>query len=166
MGGLRHNYTQALSKWGKAWRTPGLAKRVRISFSTRMRKSLGRVHPESGIITLNAGLASAPRNVLLEILCHEVAHVATRLRYGTRAKPHGPEWRSLVEAAGYQPVTALKCKWLSHGRPQRHTPTARLRYQCPVCQAEYFVRRRNSRLQCSACFRAGITALLRFISGR
>lgn len=159
----RHNYTQVLSKWAKSWRTPSLPQRVRISFSFRLRKSMGRVRPQSGIISLNAKLDSAPRAVLLEVLCHEAAHVATFLLHGLDAKPHGPEWRVLVRAAGYQPSTSLKCRWL----PQ--PPAARERsdrhcYRCPVCQADYFVRRRNSHLHCSTCLRAGVTVPLRFIA--
>lgn len=155
----RHNYSQAISKWAKAWRTPGLSQHLSISFSPRLRKTLGRVRPKSGSITLNAKLASASRDVLLEILCHEAAHVAAFLLHGLRAKPHGPEWRSLVQAAGYQPSTSLKCRSLPQPSPAS-LPSRRHRYQCPVCEADYFVRRRNSRLHCSTCLRSGVTSQL------
>ena len=159
----RHNYTQALSKWAKSWRTPSLPQRVKISFSLRLRKSLGRVRPQSGIITLNAKLASAPRAITLEILCHEAAHVAAFLLHGSDAKPHGPEWRTLVRAAGYQPSTSLKCPWLTQPTAPRAT-SHRYRYCCPVCQTDFFVRRRNSHLHCSICLCAGVTVSLRFTS--
>ena len=161
--GKRHHYSQAISKWAKAWRTPGLSQHVKVSFSPRLRKTLGRVRPKSGSITLNAKLASAPRAVLLEILCHEAAHVAAFLLHGSRAKPHGSEWRSLIHAAGYQPSTSLKCRSLPQPPPPS-TLSHRHHYLCPVCQADYFVRRRNSRLHCSTCLRAGVTSQLRLIS--
>src|SRR5262245_102885 len=101
--------TRAMSKWAKLWRTPELTQHVTISFSPRLRKALGRVRPSSGMITLNADLASGPQSLLLEVLCHEAAHVAAYLLHGHRAKPHGPEWRMLVRAAGYEPSLILKC---------------------------------------------------------
>ncbi len=57
-----------------------------------------RTRPQAGLITLNAKLASAPRDVLLGILCHEAGNVATRLlRAKTRARPQ-PEHRRSVHA--------------------------------------------------------------------
>ena len=53
------NYAPALSEWAKLWQAPGLPGRVSISFSPRLRRSLGRTRPQSGVVTLHAGLASA-----------------------------------------------------------------------------------------------------------
>ena len=114
--------TRAISRWARLWRTPDLTQHVRISLSCRLRKALGRVRPQSGIITLNANLASRPRSLLLEVLCHEAAHVAAYLLHGSRAKPHSPHWRTLVRAAGYQASAVLNCRSL----PQS-PPSARLR---------------------------------------
>lgn len=114
------------------------------------------------MITLSARLQAAPRAVVLEVLCHEAAHVAAFLLHGLRAKPHGPEWRELVAAAGYPPTTALKCHWVP--QPAAKAPAPRHHYRCPACQANYFVRRRDARLHCSACLRTGVTVRLDLIS--
>jgi len=67
--------TQVLTRWAKLWRTPGLVDRVKVEFSPRMTRSLGRVRPATGIIRLNALLQNVPRNFLLEALCHEAGQV-------------------------------------------------------------------------------------------
>jgi predicted SprT family Zn-dependent metalloprotease len=41
------------------------------------------------------------------VLCHELAHLAARERHGDRIRPHGPEWKALMRAAGYEPKTRL-----------------------------------------------------------
>jgi SprT protein len=159
----RPEYTGALAKWSSAWRTPALPRQVTIAFSARLRTTLGRVRPAAGIVTLNARLAAAPRAAVLEVLCHEVAHVAAYLLHGKRAKPHGPEWRALVAAAGYEPTTRMKCPWLSQP-PKPKWNGRRHQYRCPRCRANYFVRRRNSRWQCANCHRAGVAVPLAFVS--
>ncbi len=153
-------HAQALTRWAESGRTPDLIRHVRISYSRRLRKSLGRVRPKSGIITLNARLTSAPHAILLEVLCHEAAHVAVYLRHGWSAKPHGPEWRELIRLAGYQPTTRLLCSELSsQEKPGRVIPL-RKHCRCPVCSTEYFVRRHNSSYHCSLCLRKGLTVKL------
>ena len=54
------------------------------------------------VVRLSAELAAAPVAVLLEVLCHEIAHLAVRDLHG-RCQPHGPEWAALVRAAGFKP---------------------------------------------------------------
>ena len=159
----QHNYARTLTRWGRTWHTPTLPKRVTITFSPRLRKSLGRVRPATGIVTLNAKLAAAPREVVLEVVCHEVAHVAAHLLHGRRAKPHGPEWRALVAAAGYEPTTKMQCRWLPQPAPAKWN-ARRHHYRCPSCQADYYVRRRNSRLHCAKCNRARVAVPLHFVS--
>lgn len=160
---IHYNFTRSLAKWARCWRTPQLADRLRISFSSRLRKSAGRVRPKAGIITLHTGLASAPRSVLLEVLCHEAAHVAAYLLHGSRAKPHGAQWRALVQAAGYQPSTSLRGRWLPSPAPAPAS-ARRHHYRCPVCQSDYFVRRRNSRLHCTHCLRVQAAAPLHLVT--
>ncbi len=152
-----------LLKWAKLWRIPELPNRIKISFSCQLRRSLGRVLPRSGVVTLNANLATAPRAVLLEVLCHEVAHVAACQLHGPGVKPHGPEWQALVRAAGYHPSVAMKCRWVPQP-PSVCYASRRLLYSCPVCHTDYFVGQRNSYLHCSSCFNAGVIVTLRLMS--
>ena len=148
-------HTQALARWAKRWGTPALIRRVRIAYSPRLRRSLGRVRPKSGIITLHAWLATAPQSTLLEVLCHEAAHVAAYMLHGSRAKPHGPEWRELVQVAGYEPVTRLHCPGLPVEEPSTQPLPPRKRCRCPVCGTDYFVRRLRSQDHCSVCLQHG-----------
>ncbi len=153
------DFSRPLTRWAKAWGVPGLPTSVSVSYSSRMRRSLGRVRPRVGGITLNAQLANAPRAVVMEILCHEAAHVAVFLRHGPGAKPHGPEWRALVRKAGYAPTTSLSCRWVkSTAAPS--TRKGRVRYRCPECKTTCFGSRYPSRLHCSGCLRDGVVALL------
>ena len=150
----KEQHKNALLRWARVWRTPDLPHCVKILFSTRLRKSLGRVRAKSGVITLNTQLASVPRSVLLEVLCHEAAHVAIYLLHGWRAKPHGPEWRELVQLAGYRPATRLRCPQL-HSAEMERLPAPRTHCRCPVCLTEYFVHRLSLLQHCSVCFRVG-----------
>ena len=156
-----HQQLEALAHWAKRWGTPDLVRRVRIAYSPRLRRSLGRVRLKSGIITLHAWLATAPQSTLLEVLCHEAAHVAAYLLHGSRAKPHGPEWRELVRIAGYEPVTRLHCPGLKvDDAPTRPLPP-RKRCRCPDCGTDYFVRRIRSQDYCSVCLQQGLLVKLR-----
>ena len=148
-------HTQALARWAKHWGTPDLIRRVRIAYSPRLRRSLGRVRPKSGIIKLHAGLATAPQATLLEVLCHEAAHVAVYMIHGSRAKPHGPEWRELVRVAGYEPVTRLHCPGLPVEERFVQPLPPRKRCRCPACGTDYFVRRLRSQDHCSVCLQQG-----------
>jgi predicted SprT family Zn-dependent metalloprotease len=156
------NYTQALADWATSWRTPQLPGRVTVTFSGRMTKSLGRVRPMTGQIRLNSKLQTVPRRFLLEVLCHEAAHVAVHLLHGANAKPHGPEWQELVRIAGYQPATKLGHQALTQKAPQ-NTTISRHRYRCRICQCDYFVRRKSSRLHCNLCYSAGSPEPLQYL---
>lgn len=163
MAGKQPNFTPALSKWAKVWHVPSLSHRVSIAYSPRLRKSIGRARPHTGKIVLSTRCAGLPRALLFEIVCHEAAHIAVHVLHGTHAKPHGPEWRKLVQVAGYRPCTTLRNRGLA-GNSAVANLSRRHHYRCPVCQEDYYTRRRNSRLVCTACHHAGAPAILRFIS--
>lgn len=157
---LARHHTQMLKRWAKCWGTPDIIGQLRISYSPRLRRSLGRVRPRSGIITLHAWLATAPQSVLLEVLCHEVAHVAAYTIHGSRAKPHGPEWCELVRAAGYSPKTRLECPGLPAPLLAPRAPFPRKSCQCPKCGTVYYLRRVTSRDHCGVCFNRGQKVIL------
>ncbi|RJS94463.1 SprT-like domain-containing protein [Salinisphaera sp. Q1T1-3] len=76
-------------------------------------------------VRINADLlASHPREMLDETVPHEIAHVVVYRLYGTRAKPHGREWQSLMQAFG---VDASPC----HALPAE--PVRRLKQYRYVC---------------------------------
>ena len=74
----------------------------RIELSARLRTSFARSYPKVGLIRLNPVLLKPSyRDLLPEILCHELAHLAVYELFGPGRKPHGPEWQALVEKAGF-----------------------------------------------------------------
>jgi len=100
--------------WSSLWHTPDLPSQVHITFSPRLRASLGRCSPRTGSIRLNPGLLEADPAILREVVCHEAAHVAAWLLHGRRARPHGREWKDLMRAAGYEP----RARWPHHALPE------------------------------------------------
>ncbi len=59
-----------------------------------MRTSLGHCYPRRRIVRLNEILLLPGNDDLIaEVACHEVAHVAAQEIYGDGCRPHGPEWR-------------------------------------------------------------------------
>jgi SprT protein len=44
-----------------------------------------------------------PQRFIAETVPHEVAHVVAFVRYGHRIRPHGPEWRAIMEQFGATP---------------------------------------------------------------
>lgn len=177
-----------VSAWAAAWGDAGLADAVAVSFSPRLRRSLGRCRPAAGRITLRADLRDGPEARLAEVLCHEAAHVAVHRRHGRAARPHGPEWRALVEAAGYEPrrlgadpppdraragsPAGPAAAEPAGSRPTppaaaRRNPAARYRYEhrCPVCHTARWARRPVRAWRCAECLDAGLAGELLITRG-
>jgi hypothetical protein len=99
---------ELLTRWGGIWGRPGLRGEVRVEFSPRLTRSLGRCLPRRGVIRLNPVLVEPGwRDHFPEVLCHEAAHVVAFALHGRR-RPHGPEWRRLMIAAGFEPRAAIR----------------------------------------------------------
>lgn len=109
----------------KFWALPGLGRRVHISIGPRLRRSLGRCHPERGVIRVAPTVLTGPRSLLAEVVCHEVAHVAAFERHGRTRRPHGPEWRDLMLAAGFVPRARVPVASSSAESILRSNPGAR-----------------------------------------
>jgi predicted SprT family Zn-dependent metalloprotease len=113
---------------------------------------------------LSMDLAAAPVEVLLEVVCHEAAHLAARELHGSRCRPHGPEWVTLVRAAGFEPRPQIP--WVTPS-PAPHRTTARRRrynHRCPVCQFQRTASRPVWRWRCAACVAAGLSGRLEITS--
>jgi SprT protein len=152
-------YNRAILNWARKWGVRNLGDFVTVSVSKRMHRSLGRARVRSGLVTLSSDLRLAPRSRQLEVLCHEVAHIAAFLLFGASAKPHGPEWKALVRAAGYKPSTVMKGIRLQ-SQPVKSVRSVRVGFRCPVCQRTYFASRNSSRLRCSECLDSGLAGKL------
>jgi predicted SprT family Zn-dependent metalloprotease len=159
---------RAIRRWAACWSDPALTDAIDVTFSRRLRRTLGRATPESGRIVLHAALRDGPAQPLLSVLCHEVAHVAAyRLaaRDGrARPRPHGPEWSSLVRSAGFAPVTRDCLGSNPHPDLQTRRPTPAGRrtvvHLCPVCQTRRLARCSVPRWRCAQCVAAGLDGYL------
>ena len=143
----------SLLRWGKLWHVHALDRLVTVSYSSRLTTSLGRCNPARGEIRITTRLKDAGDQVLFQVVCHEAAHVATYLRFGPTARPHGPEWAGMVTAAGYPPVRKLVVPGAKHA--SRHAPSALYEHYCPVCQQARFARRPVPGWRCADCTALG-----------
>ncbi|MCU7843062.1 MAG: SprT-like domain-containing protein [Candidatus Thiodiazotropha sp. (ex Monitilora ramsayi)] len=64
-----------------------------------------------------------------ETVPHEVAHLVARQLYGSRIKPHGKEWRSIMQAFG---AMAKRC----HNFPINPLNTRKMRYYPYRCSCK------------------------------
>jgi predicted SprT family Zn-dependent metalloprotease len=159
MTGIPEPLCSQARKWAELWGVPDLADSVTVEFSPRFRSSLGRCRPVEGRIRLAAHLANGRRDLLEEVFCHELAHVAVHRLHGPKARPHGPEWKGLVSAAGFEPRVRFPPG--EGGFPPR-PPRRRARYEhrCPVCQAMRMAGRPVRNWRCVECLRAGLSGKL------
>jgi predicted SprT family Zn-dependent metalloprotease len=161
---LSSHVDEWIIEWASAWSVLDLPSMVRVGFSKRFTRALGRCTPKTGSIRLNRKLTKANHEILREVLCHEVAHVAVWHAHGRSARPHGPEWRELMALAGYEP----RVKWvrkpddLSVGRPGRKFTI--YDHVCPVCGSSWSAKRRVSTWRCGACLDAGLEGRLEIYS--
>lgn len=144
-----------LSSWAESWGVPGLGSRVQLTASSRMRVSLGLYVSGVREIRIADFLFDGPTSLLQEVVCHEFAHAAVDERYGRSGRPHGPEWRSLMQRAGFEPRVRIPGAEL-----ERLIPIARSRrvgwlHRCPNCQAKRIGGRPVSNWRCVACVSSG-----------
>ena len=154
-----------LRRLARQWNAPTLSRTLTVVFSRSLRRSLGRATPSTGRIVLSEALRDAPPRRLLQVLCHEAAHVVAvrnaKARGEPRPRAHGPEWAELVRSAGYAPSPSVA---RNHPPPGTKPPTSRatrlVLHTCPVCQWRYRARRVMSRWICPECTRNGLTTFL------
>jgi len=151
--------TRAFEKWCSLWGVPALADTVSVCVNTRLRSSVARVVVVDRCIELGPLFFSASVNQR-EVLCHELAHVAARLKHGRQMRPHGPEWRDLVRAAGFEPRARLPGVSLLRSGARRHRWARRYEHRCPVCQSAWYARKRMTAWRCPDCAAAGLRGRL------
>jgi predicted SprT family Zn-dependent metalloprotease len=155
----RNDLTAVITRWATLWGVPGISRRIEVIFSDRLRRSLGRCVPAKGIVRLNARLQLVPA-LLVEVLCHEVAHVAAYELHGQRCRPHGREWKALMRTAGFEPsVRARPTDIAPAPRPPSHRALT-FEHRCPVCQAVRLARRPVPQWRCAVCVRDGLDGRL------
>lgn len=147
----------ALGDWCRLWNVEGLESRLQVVWSSRFRRSLGRFSVASSQIRLAAFLLEGPETLVKEVLCHEAAHAAVFELHGRASTPHGPEWRRLMQVAGYEP----RARFPEHLLPTG-TPCSRglWEHRCPVCHAYRIALTPARRWRCRACSEAGLSGAL------
>ena len=140
------------------WALPDLAEKVHIDFSNCLKSSWGRSSVENRSIRLHPDLALADEELVDEVLCHELAHIAVYEKYGPGKRPHGGEWASFVREAGFDPKLGLRAT----GGPKESMEGKRKRFEhfCPVCQSVKYARQPISQWRCSRCMDAGLEGKL------
>jgi predicted SprT family Zn-dependent metalloprotease len=153
-----------IARLALVWGTPDLESRVHLRTSRRMTRTLARAFPSTGEVRISTRvLEFAPEDLLLEIVCHEAAHVACFLIHGRRVRPHGAEWRRLMRRAGYAPRVRLNTDAIpSFPQPSRRPRV--YQHHCPACGWTGLARTTNRRWRCAACVTAGRSG--RLVVGR
>lgn len=146
---------EELQRWAELWEDEELAE-VRFELSGRMTSSLGRCYPRKRLIRLNPRLFSDLGHLLSEVLCHELAHELVYRRHG-KARPHGEQWRRLVEQAGYPPRTGIPVAGF-----QRSSTT--YVHRCPECGMTRKAGRRVRQWRCASCVEKGLEGKLKSLT--
>ena len=161
------DFSQLIRPWARRWGLPGIEAGIRVRYSRRLQRSLGRSCPERGEIVLHHQLQKAVLADLALVVCHEAAHIAAYQLYGASATPHGHEWATLVSLAGYAPTISLSELGDIKHREKLSTgarPTTKLVvHRCPVCQTERLARRVVKGWRCAECVVAGLEGRLETI---
>lgn len=149
--------------WFDTWQVAPLADAVRVRFSTRMFRAIGRAQPSRCVVTLAAGVRALPETTLLDVLAHEFAHLAAYARHGRGIRPHGREWAGLMRSAGFPP----RVRFADEGaidvvRAHARIPVRYL-HRCPVCGAARETSRPMQRWRCGACYESGLNGLLEIV---
>lgn len=126
-----------------------------VRVNPRLRRARGRCVPASRTVELRPDVTTGSANELRRVFCHELAHLAVHRLYGPSAKPHGQEWRALMQAAGYPPVASL-CRVITGQGADRRLSSSQFEHRCPVCQMVRLARRRVSAWRCANCVAAGL----------
>jgi predicted SprT family Zn-dependent metalloprotease len=149
-------YRDKLEQWAWAWELPDLPDQVTIEISNRLRSSIGLCYPERSLVRLHPVVRELDEPIFLEILCHELAHVAVHRHFGRGCKPHGREWIDLVEAAGFDARTRLPPGSVFATPSQRATrKTVLWHHRCPRCHAARTARRPVYTWRCATCRKRG-----------
>ena len=108
-----------LQMWCGLWGADGLPGEISVEISTRMTRSLGRCYPDRKLIRIARFVLEESAELFQEVLCHEAAHLAAYHLYGRSIRPHGQEWKALMQKAGYAPTVRFKESRLTRLPPPR-----------------------------------------------
>jgi predicted SprT family Zn-dependent metalloprotease len=82
-------------------------------------------------------------------------------RHGRSARPHGDEWKELMQSLGLAPRIRIQLTKEQAVLSARPTPARVLfEHRCPVCHAARIARRRMIQWRCRECVTVGLPGLL------
>lgn len=145
-----------ITKLCRLWNVEEIQDQIKVEFSRRLTRSLGRTQPSQKLIRLNVELQSNLKDYLDEVICHELAHVVTVHQHGISSRPHGEKWRNLVRLAGYEPSVRMQV----NGQGSTRKESKRYRHYCPVCHTKRISRTMISRWRCPECVANGLAGEL------
>jgi predicted SprT family Zn-dependent metalloprotease len=155
------NSHELLRSWCNIWGVSELAAEISVEFSSRMTRSLGRCYPDRKLIRIAEFVVEESQELFRKVLCHEVAHLAAYELHGNSIRPHGREWKVLMQQAGYSPSVKFTGDCSFPTRPTRPSrPRLRYEHRCPVCQATRFARRPMHGWRCARCVKSGLVGQL------
>lgn len=152
-----------MAHWSALWGCEGLAERVTVRTDRRLRSSIARTSASKLEIRLHPDLDGASEDFVTEVVCHELAHLACQELHGAGHRPHGPEWRHLVELAGFEPATRARMASTDAATERANGSGRRLLYThtCPVCHFSRTARRAMPSWRCPECAAAGLHGEMR-----
>jgi predicted SprT family Zn-dependent metalloprotease len=156
---LPSSLMDAIRRWFSLWGLAGLEQSIKISFSSRIHRVLGRCYAKRRRINIAARVRQMPLSILEEVVCHECAHLAAVQLYGENCRPHGREWAQLVRSAGFEPHRRLLLDGNDISTPSRRRSCVYVHF-CPVCQTERVGRRAVRTWRCADCRALGLDGLL------
>jgi predicted SprT family Zn-dependent metalloprotease len=133
---------------GRLWNVPDLPARVHIDYSGSMRTRVGYADLQRLRVRLNARLLERHPEELDDTLVHELAHAAVVLLHGLAVRPHGREWKRLMQAAGKRPTVTHD---LDVGGLRSRRRRWLYLHHCTRCGAYRISRRVVRRWICASC---------------
>ncbi|MEX2480016.1 MAG: SprT-like domain-containing protein [Gammaproteobacteria bacterium] len=141
----------AAREWFALWQLHPLADDVRVRYSQRMFRCVGRCMPARRVVSLAAGVREMPDPLIEEIAVHEFAHIAAFEHHGPAIRPHGCEWRALMQAAGFEPRVRFENMAAINLVHARASGGKRYVHRCVACGSSRVSTRRMTRWRCGAC---------------
>lgn len=158
---LLESGASAVTRCANAWSEPDLSARLTLVVGQRLSRSLGRCHPERGLVQIARFTLDLSPELRDEIICHEAAHLVVFERHGRSGRPHGSEWKELMRSVGLAPRVRIQLAPADAARSVRAaSPRVLFEHRCPVCQMARLARRRMSQWRCRACVGAGLPGRL------
>ena len=146
--------------WLDLWGVPNLTPDVQVRFSSRMYRAVGRCYPARRVMAFAAAVQEMPQRTVCEVLCHELAHMAAFELFGPTIKPHGVQWKGLMQAAGYPPAVTFRDPASIDLLRRRAPVRTGYLHRCPRCRASRISNRRMRRWRCGPCYEIGFDGQL------